>query len=302
MDLILNQADALVFTPLNIYPNGWTEEFWVRQTISVFMIVLLGGYFLYFSFGILSYYTLFDHSLRKHPKFIPNQEWKEISLSSWSMPIMNVLTLPIFVAEVRGHSQLYDGLDGRGWGYLFLSLGAFLFFNDMMIYWIHRFLHWGVLYKFVHKPHHRWLVPTPFASHAFHPLDGFAQSTPYHLFVFLVPLNKIIYLTAFVMVNFWTISIHDSCYLMEKMPAWVHYIVNGAAHHTDHHLYFNYNFGQYFTLWDRIGGSFREPVTPPHDHILCKEEAAALVAKQTTANTWNSCQQSSSQRCTLKKE
>jgi lathosterol oxidase len=46
--------------------------------------------------------------------------------------------------------------------------------------------------------------------------------------------------------------------------------INSAAHHTVHHLEFNYNYGkddsifdtfsgQYFTLWDRIGGSYRRP-------------------------------------------
>jgi Delta7-sterol 5-desaturase len=24
-------------------------------------------------------------------------------------------------------------------------------------------------------------------------------------------------------------------------------------------LYFNYNYGQFFTLWDRLGGSYRKP-------------------------------------------
>jgi lathosterol oxidase len=35
--------------------------------------------------------------------------------------------------------------------------------------------------------------------------------------------------------------------------------LNGAAHHTVHHREFNYNYGQYFTLWDRIGGSYKRP-------------------------------------------
>ena len=35
--------------------------------------------------------------------------------------------------------------------------------------------------------------------------------------------------------------------------------INGSAHHMDHHLYYNYNYGQFFTLWDRIGSSFRTP-------------------------------------------
>lgn len=36
-------------------------------------------------------------------------------------------------------------------------------------------------------------------------------------------------------------------------------IINGSACHTMHHLYFNYNYGQFTTLWDRIGGSYRKP-------------------------------------------
>ncbi|CAG8498650.1 14362_t:CDS:2 [Funneliformis caledonium] len=35
--------------------------------------------------------------------------------------------------------------------------------------------------------------------------------------------------------------------------------INGAAHHALHHLYFNYNYGQYFTIWDKFGGSYRKP-------------------------------------------
>jgi lathosterol oxidase len=36
-------------------------------------------------------------------------------------------------------------------------------------------------------------------------------------------------------------------------------IINGAACHTMHHLYFNYNYGQFTTLWDRLNGSYRKP-------------------------------------------
>jgi lathosterol oxidase len=36
-------------------------------------------------------------------------------------------------------------------------------------------------------------------------------------------------------------------------------IVNGAACHTMHHLYFNYNYGQFTTFWDNMGGTYRKP-------------------------------------------
>jgi sterol desaturase/sphingolipid hydroxylase (fatty acid hydroxylase superfamily) len=52
-----------------------------------------------------------------------------------------------------------------------------------------------------------FVVPTPFASHAFHPLDGYLQSVPYHLFIFLFPLHRWLYLGLFVFVNFWSILV-----------------------------------------------------------------------------------------------
>ena len=99
-------------------------------------------------------------------------------------------------------------------------------------------------------------VPTPFASHAFHPIDGFLQSVPYHLYVFLFPMHKFTYLMLYIAVNIWTVSIHDGDY---RVPDALQPIINGSAHHMDHHLFYNYNYGQYLTLWDRIGGSFKSP-------------------------------------------
>jgi lathosterol oxidase len=51
----------------------------------------------------------------------------------------------------------------------------------------------------------------------------------------------------------WTISIHDMVYLTR----WK--IINGAAHHTLHHLEFYKNYGQYFTFWDRVCGTHKAP-------------------------------------------
>ena len=44
-------------------------------------------------------------------------------------------------------------------------------------------------------------------------------------------------------------------------------VVNGAACHTMHHLYFNYNYGQFTTIWDRLGGSYRKP----NDELFSRE-------------------------------
>ncbi|KAK8089390.1 C-5 sterol desaturase desaturase [Apiospora hydei] len=141
---------------------------------------------------------------------------------------------------------------GPGLWHNIIQFPFFLLFTDFFVYMIHRGLHHQLVYKTLHKPHHKWIMPTPYASHAFHPLDGFEQSIPYHVFPFLLPLQKVSYVALFVLVNLWTILIHDGEYVANN-PSF-----NGAACHTLHH-YFNYNHGQYTTLWDRLGGSYRRP-------------------------------------------
>lgn len=62
------------------------------------------------------------------------------------------------------------------------------------------------------------LVPTPFASHAFHPVDGYLQSVPYHLFIFLFPLHRMVYLIMFVLINFWTIFVSSFSHFIPNEP------------------------------------------------------------------------------------
>ncbi|KAF8932309.1 hypothetical protein EDD21DRAFT_387308 [Dissophora ornata] len=149
-----------------------------------------------------------------------------------------------------------------GWGYVAFSVICFLLFTDFGIYWTHRFLHHPLVYKRLHKPHHKWIIPSPFSSHAFHAMDGYLQSCPYHIFVFLMPMQKYIYMTMFMVVNLWSVLIHDGEYIVSSP------LVNSAAHHAVHHLYFNYNYGQYLTFWDRIGGSYRKPDDSMFDPTL----------------------------------
>ncbi|XP_061826233.1 lathosterol oxidase-like [Nerophis lumbriciformis] len=269
MDHVLSFADFYVFTPY-VYPASWQEEGASRQIVSLFLLTNLGALLLYLVFGALSFYYVFDHRLTKHPQFVKNQVSQEIHLATTSIFWMSFPTVMLFFWEVRGHSKLYDGIKQTvmGWSEVLASIVGFLFFTDMCIYWIHRCMHHRSIYKYLHKQHHLFKIPTPFASHAFHPLDGFLQSLPYHIYPFIFPLHKAVYLSLFVFVNIWTISIHDGDYRISG--PFIH-LINGAAHHVDHHLFFNYNYGQYFTLWDRLGGSYRHPSVlqgnGPHDHI-----------------------------------
>ncbi|EIW77359.1 hypothetical protein CONPUDRAFT_84469 [Coniophora puteana RWD-64-598 SS2] len=245
-----------VTSPSLPFASAWARDFVPRQLISLSVLSFVGIHMLYFVIATLSYYIVFDHKMMRHPRFLPHQVKLEIETSVRAFPGMILLTVPLFQAEVMGYSRLYEDVGEYGWMYLVCSVPMFLVFTDYGIYWIHRLLHHPSIYKAIHKPHHKWIIPTPFASYAFHPVDGFLQSVPYHLFIFIFPLHRFLYLGLFVAVNFWTILIHDSDmitgHLLEK-------VINGPAHHTLHHLYFTVNYGQYFTFADRAGGSYRQP-------------------------------------------
>ncbi|KAA8643190.1 hypothetical protein EYZ11_010326 [Aspergillus tanneri] len=234
--------------------SAWPRNNIYRQFLSFFLIVWIFGFITYFVSATLSYIFIWDKTTVRHPKFLKNQIPMEIAQTMKSMPIMSLLTAPFLVAEVRGYAMLYDGFSDEPFPYYsILQFPLFIAFTDLCIYWIHRGLHHPLIYKTLHKPHHKWIMPSPYASHAFHPLDGWAQSVPYHVFPFIFPLQKFAYVILFGFINLWTVLIHDGEYVSNSP------VINGAACHTMHHLYFNYNYGQFTTLWDRLGGSYRQP-------------------------------------------
>ncbi|SCU79044.1 LAME_0A06964g1_1 [Lachancea meyersii CBS 8951] len=226
-----------------------------RQALSLLAITTVFGWLLYLAVASFSYIFIFDKAIFNHPRYLKNQMSLEIKQAMTSIPGMVALTVPWFLLELQGMSKLYMKVDTENHGIrqLLLEYVYFLMFTDCGIYLLHRWLHWPRVYKALHKPHHKWLVTTPYASHAFHPVDGYFQSLPYHIYPMIFPLNKVSYLILFTFVNFWTVMIHDGEYLANDP------VVNGAACHTVHHLYFNYNYGQFTTLWDRLGGTYREP-------------------------------------------
>ncbi|KKK13227.1 hypothetical protein P175DRAFT_0427513 [Aspergillus ochraceoroseus IBT 24754] len=245
---------------MELQPTKWAgmsqlaRDSIIRQMFSLFLLTWIFGVLVYFVSSTLSFFFVFDKKFMMHPKFLRDQINLEIKQSMRAMPVMAALTAPFFVAELRGYSRLYDFPSEAPFQlYTYLQFPLFIAFTDFCIYWIHRALHHPLIYKWLHKSHHKWIVPTPYASFAFNPVDGWSQSVPYHVFPFVFPLQKTAYLMLFAFVTVWTVIIHDGEYATSSP------VINGSACHTYHHLYFNYNYGQFTTLWDRLGGSYRQP-------------------------------------------
>lgn len=231
-----------------------------HQLFTYWLILTTGGIFFYLFCASLSAfiffykleYIYFPRTLREKRRKgeLQQQIVHEIFIAVVSIPFMAVLMAPASVLSHRGYSRVYYDVRDYGWCYLVFSAVLFFMFTDCMVYWFHRGLHHPTLYRHLHKLHHTYRHTTPFSSHAFNPCDGFGQGVPYYTFIFLFPMHNYLFVALFVAVNLWTIAIHDQVDFGGC-------VVNTTGHHTVHHEEFHYDYGQYFTLWDRIGGTYK---------------------------------------------
>lgn len=139
------------------YGSSLARDNIYRQSASILLIAGFGASIIYVISAALSYYLIFDRRLEHHPRFLQNQIRQEIQSSFFAIPIIDLLTLPFFLGEVRGKSLLYTRIDEYGWWWLAVSTLLYMVFNDLGIYWIHRLEHHPSVYKYVHKPHHKWI-------------------------------------------------------------------------------------------------------------------------------------------------
>jgi lathosterol oxidase len=284
MDELLELTNIYIVDPLlgmkaSEKPHAdapWSESYsFTRQFLVLWCFLYLSSMLVYVIFGTSTFIAFFwnrrkenlekerkeHHSIggkvsahTTNPAYWPwdnSQIKNEMWVSTWSLFIMAGLTACVDMYFLLGGSRLYTNIDDYGYLYFVLSPLFFLIFTDTLIYWIHRILHWPSVY-WLHKLHHTYKETTPWSAFSFHPLDGFAQSVPYHLFALFFPMHSRLYTLTLMCVGLWTVNIHDRM----TLRLWG---VNGAAHHTIHHTKFNYNYGQYFTFWDQFFGTFKDP-------------------------------------------
>ena len=222
----------------------------------LFAALLFGGWTFYLFVAGLSYLTFFRWGRRRfHPDYRADaaENKKAIAWALISLAGNAVLTAPFHWAIARGHTRVYFDVAERGWAWLAASVVLYLVVTETLIYWIHRALHHPLVFRALHGKHHEFRLPTPLVSVSFHPLDSFLQALPHHLCVFLFPVHLGVYGSFLVFVTVWAVLIHDR---LTWLPFW---LVNYTGHHTAHHLHVRCNYGQFFTLWDRIAGTYRSP-------------------------------------------
>ncbi|MCB9663752.1 MAG: sterol desaturase family protein [Alphaproteobacteria bacterium] len=233
---------------------AWVEGV-MATPLGVFTFLTVSGFLFYMALAGVSYLVFFVWGRERYnPDFVP--DWA-LQRSAMLWGLISIAGNAAFMTPLHWlglrYSRVYWDVGEHGWWWVPVSVLLLLVLSETAVYWVHRALHWPWLFKHVHIRHHSWRHPTPWVGVAFHPLDSFAQALPHHLFAFLFPIHGVVYTVSVAMLTMWAVAIHDRVSLFRFR--WLNY----TGHHTIHHFYNNYNFGQYTTFWDRWCGTWKEP-------------------------------------------
>jgi methylsterol monooxygenase len=152
-----------------------------------------------------------------------------------------------------------------------LQIMAFFFMEDTWHYWFHRALHYGPLYKYIHKQHHKYAAPFGLTAEYAHPIEvavtGLGTVGSPLLWAYFFGNVHLITVICWVVLRLFQAVDSHSGYdfpwsLRHFLPIWA-----GADHHDDHHKYFVGNYASSFRHWDFLLGT-ETPATAKRHTIL----------------------------------
>ena len=181
------------------------------------------------------------------------QHWKELKWSAITSLIFGVFGMVLLWMWQAGYTQIYSEPDKFGWAYLPVSLGIALFIHETYYYWLHRWMHRPKVYRLVHKVHHNSIVTSPWTSFSFHPIESFLQALTLPVILIFLPMHVLV-IGIFLVIMTVTAAINHldiEIYPEGAEQHWLWKWIIGATHHSLHHSQFRFNFGLYFTFWDK---------------------------------------------------
>ncbi len=226
--------------------------------IIVLRYLLFSGAYYYTTFVLLKkslYSRILDHSP------VPRKQVRsEIYYSVISAGIFAVFGVGTYWLWDQGYTAVYQDISDYPLWYVPLSVLLVLFIQDTYYYWVHRWMHRPRIYKYFHKVHHNSVHTSVWTSFSFHPLETLLQALIIPLIILFVPVHIyavlaiLIIMTISATINHAGVEIYPS----GKYGAWFGRLIIGATHHDVHHRKFLYNYGLYFTLWDKWMGTEKE--------------------------------------------
>ncbi len=186
----------------------------------------------------------------------PRRSRQDLVEIGWSFVTSILFALAgalMLVAWQKGYTRIYLDWGSYPLAWFPVSILLVLFFHETYYYWLHRWMHRPKIYKLVHKVHHDSITTSAWTSFSFHPIESTFQAIFIPAMAFILPLHA--YAIGIVLTIMTITSainhLNTELYPRDFQRHWFGRWWIGATHHSLHHSQFRYNYGLYFTFWDK---------------------------------------------------
>jgi methylsterol monooxygenase len=247
---------------LNIVEKAWAAYYvWMQNDVLATGLMLFvihellyfGRSLPWFVIDCIPYFRKYKIQYQKEPDFAEQWECMKSVLLSHFM----VEALPIWgFHPICSYLGIQVDVPFPALSKMAFHIGVFFFLEDTWHYWMHRGLHYGPFYKYIHKQHHRYAAPFGLAAEYAHPVEValLGVGTVGIPIMWVLATGDLHMFTVYVWVAlrlFQAIDAHSGYEfpwsLHHFLPFWA-----GADHHDDHHRYFIGNYASSFRWWDAI--------------------------------------------------
>ncbi len=195
---------------------------------------------------------LVNHYIPTHKQIFKEAGWS--ALTSLIFALTGMICILLWQ---HGFITIVADWSVYGWWYLPLSLAVVLFIHETYYYWAHRWMHIPSVFRFFHKVHHDSHKTTAWTAFSFHPLESLLQAFIIPVILVFVPLHfSVLALWLVIMtfsgtLNHASIEVFPARFNQNALGKWM----IGSTHHDLHHKQYRFNYGLYFTFWDRWMGT-----------------------------------------------
>ena len=181
---------------------------------------------------------------------------RDISLSAVALEVGSLLSA-LLAAYLFQRQWLRADLAKPSAASLLIQASGTITLYDLYLFGVHRLLHLGPLFTYLHSVHHRSTAPTPVTAFAIHPIEAVINFVFLPAFMVLTPVNFYAVMAAGLYFQVAAIVLHSG---HEVFPRWwrrsaLGYLFPTVRFHDFHHSQGAGNYGIITTIWDRLFGT-----------------------------------------------
>ncbi len=235
-----------------------SSPYWFIIGTLILFTVIIGRYFLIAGLFYVFFYRWrpekwknrkLNNKNYKHGQFASEVKWSTVT--AFIFALAGAFTIILWQ---KGYTRVYEDFNAFHWTYLPCSLFLSMLLHETYYYWLHRWMHKPAIFRIMHKVHHDSNITSPWTAFSFHPLEGILQAIFLPLLMLVLPLHPSIIILQLTLMTFSSVINHLD---IEIYPEKFHrHILGkwliGATHHSLHHRQFKFNYGLYFTIWDKL--------------------------------------------------